>query len=451
MRWSTSRASGREVFGWAMFDFANQAYTLLIITVLYGDLYTRVIVGDAEDGYRLGNLLWSSALALSYLAVVLTAPVAGAIMDAANARKRFLFASYLATVVCTAALWFVEPGYVVLGFALIALSNYAYSMGEAFIAGFLPSLAAPGEMGRVSGLGWSLGYLGGMFATAFTVLMLGEASADNFDSARWVGPFAAAFFLVCAIPTFLWVKEPTTPGAAGVSRSGPRIARLVEGARAGMNRVGRTLRTVGAQRDLAVFLGSLLLAMSGLYVVISFAFIYGAQVIGWDEHVRMLMFITTQIFAAVGAIGFGLWQDRLGGLRTYLLTLVLWMAAIGLIWGTPGLAAFARATLGVEWEAQYVFLVAGCVAGLALGSCQSAGRTLVGIFSPRERAAEFFGFWGLSTKLAGAVGLVAVGGFQALFGLQDAILVCGALFAAAFLVALAVNETRGTAAARAAE
>ncbi|MBK1652152.1 MFS transporter [Halorhodospira halochloris] len=417
-----------------MFDFANQAYTLLIITVIYGDLFTTVIVGDMGDDYRLANLLWSSALAISYLAVVASAPVCGAVMDYAAAKKRFLFISYVTTVAATAALYLVEPGYIIIGFVLIAISNYAYSMGEAFIAGFLPDIADSREMGRVSGMGWSLGYIGGLCATLFTVLVLGEVSEENFERIRWVGPFAAAFFLLCAIPTFLWLRE----------RGSPRPLPAGQGyVGLGFSRVRQTLSSLGQLSEMAVFMVSLLLAMSGLVIVISYAFIYGSQVIGWDDHVRMIMFITTQISAALGAIVFGLIQDNVGAKRTYMFTLLIWIVAIIFIWGTPGITAWLNNLLGVDWQAQYVFLVAGCCAGLALGSCQSAGRTLVGIFAPDGRAAEFFGFWGLATKLAGAFGLIAVGAFQALFGLQGAILICAVLFAAAFLVGLRVDEKRG--------
>ncbi|MBK1734334.1 MFS transporter [Halorhodospira abdelmalekii] len=417
-----------------MFDFANQAYTLLIITVIYGDLFTRIIVGDGGGDYRLGNLLWSTALALSYLGVVATAPWCGAVMDYAAAKKRFLFISYITTVAATAALYWVEPGYIVLGFVLIVISNYAYSMGEAFIAGFLPDIAGPSEMGRVSGLGWSLGYIGGLCATLFTVLILGEVSEENFDRIRWVGPFAAVFFLLCAIPTFLWLRERGRPRPLP---SGCGYARL------GFGRVAQTLRNLKQLRELALFLVSLLLATSGLVIVIAYAFIYGAQVIGWDEHVRMVMFITTQVAAAAGAIGFGLIQDRLGAKRTYMVTLLMWIAAILMIWGTPGVTEGVNRLLGLAWEAQYVFLFAGCLAGLALGSCQSAGRTIVGLFAPDGRAGEFFGFWGLATRLAGAIGLVAVGGLQILLGLQGAILLCAGLFIGAFVVALRVDEQRG--------
>ncbi len=436
MLWATSKAPRREVLGWAMFDFANQAYTLLIVTVVYGDLFTRVIVGDAGEGYRLGNLLWSAALAVSYLGVVATAPVLGAVMDYAAAKKRFLFASYVITVIATAALYGVEPGSMALGFILIAVSSYAYSLGEAFIAGFLPDIATSREMGRVSGLGWSLGYAGGLLATLFTVLVLGEVSTENFDRIRWVGPFAAVFFLLCAVPTFLWLRERGQP-----RRLPPGQGYL----RLGIARVAYTLRSLKHLRDMAVFLVSLWLAMSGLAIVISYTFIYGSQVIGWDEHVRVSMFVLTQLAAAAGALGFGLIQDRLGAKRTYMATLLIWVGAVLLIWATPALAEVLNAGLGASWEAQHVFLIAGCVAGLALGACQSAGRTLVGLLAPPGRVAELYGFWGLSTKLAAALGVLGVGALQAAFGLHTAILLCAALFAAAFGVALGVDEARGRA------
>ncbi|MDN3554527.1 MFS transporter [Halomonas maura] len=430
-------ASRKEIFGWAMFDFANQAYTLLIITVVFGELFTTVIVGDRGDGYRLANLLWSLALAVSYLLVVVTGPLCGAVMDYQAAKKRFLFASYLATVAATALLYFVAPGYVWLGLILIVVSNYAYSMGESFIAAFLPDLGPPEALGRISGFGWALGYVGGLFAAGFTLVVLGEASAENFERIRWVGPFAAAFFLVTAIPTFLWVRERGSPQPPG--KSYREIA---------WQRVSTTLHELRRFRDLATFLVSLLFSMAGVYIIIAFAFIYGAQVIGWDESIRNIMFIIVQITAAIGALGFGFIQDRIGTRVTYLITLVLWVAAILAIWATPELTAWLNAGLGLGWEAQHLFLVVGCLAGLSLGSSQSASRTLVGLFSPQRKAAEFFGFWSLANKLAGVGGIIGLGLLQSVVGLKASILLCAALFIVAILICLGVNQARGQQAAR---
>lgn len=433
-----ARASRREIFGWAMFDFANQAYTLLIITVVFGELFTTVIVGERGGDYRLANFLWSLALAISYLLVVVTGPLCGAVMDYRAEKKRFLFASYLATVAATAMLYFVAPGYVVLGLALIVVSNYAYSMGESFIASFLPDLGPPEDLGKISGFGWALGYVGGLFAAGFTLVALGEATAENFERIRWVGPFASAFFLITAIPTFLWVKERGTPQPAG--KPYRDIAR---------ERVSTTLHEMQRFRDLATFLVSLLFSMAGVYIIIAFAFIYGAQVIGWDESTRNLMFIIVQITAAAGALGFGFIQDRIGTKLTYQFTLVLWVAAILAIWATPQVTALLNGRFGLDWEAQHLFLFVGCLAGLSLGSSQSASRALVGLFSPTRKAAEFFGFWGLANKLAGVFGIIALGLLQTVVGLQASILLCAALFIVAILICLFVDQARGQRAAAA--
>jgi MFS transporter, UMF1 family len=427
-------ASRKEILGWAMFDFANQGYTLLIITVIYGDLFTRIIVGDAETGYRLGNFLWSVALSASYLMVVLTGPVFGAIMDFAATRKRFLFASYLLTVIATAMLYFVAPGYVLLGMVLLIISNYGYAVGEAFIASFLPDLGRPEDLGKISGFGWALGYVGGLTAAIFALMFLGEVSHENYARIRWVGPFVAGFFLVSALPTFLWVKERGRPRR--LKRSGSYLA-------LGMRRVKRTCTNLGGYRDLAILMGSIFFAMCGIYIIIAFTFIYGAQVIGWDERVRVLMFVVVQITAMLGALGFGFVQDRIGAKVTYAITLALWVVAITLIYATPALTVWARETLGLDWQAQYVFLIVGVLAGTCLGSTQSAGRALVGLFTPRGKAAEFFGFWGLCSKTAAIVGLLGLGLLQVALGLQAAILFCIVLFGLALVVVLGVDEGRG--------
>ncbi|QJQ97011.1 MFS transporter [Halomonas sp. PA5] len=417
-----------------MFDFANQAYTLLIITVVFGELFTTVIVGDRGDEYRLANLLWSLALAVSYLMVVISGPVCGAVMDFAAAKKRFLFASYLATVATTAMLYFVAPGYVVLGLLLITLSNYAYSMGESFIAAFLPDLGPPEDLGKISGFGWALGYIGGLFAAGFTLLVLGEATAENFERIRWVGPFAAGFFLITAIPTFLWLRERGKPQPLPPGKRYLSIA---------LQRVKDTIAELRKFRDLGVFLISLLFSMAGVYIIIAFAFIYGAQVIGWDESIRNIMFIIVQITAAAGALGFGFLQDRIGAKVTYIGTLLLWVAAILAIWATPEVTTYLNTSFGLDWQAQHLFLVVGCLAGLSLGSSQSASRALVGLFSPLEKSAEFFGFWGLANKLAGVLGIVGLGLLQSVVGLQASILLCAVLFAVAILICLAVDQRRG--------
>lgn len=404
-----------------MYDFAGQAYTLLIITVIFGDYYTRIVVGDAEQGFRTGNLLWSLALALGYFVAALAAPVLGAVMDAKAARKTFLFAAFLLTVASTAALYFVGAGAVWLGFALIALSNAAYALGESVIAAFLPQLSGREQMGRISGFGWALGYFGGLVATAFALLFLGEVSPENAERIRWVGPFAAVFFLLAAIPTFLFLHE----------RGRPRRLPAGSWLRFGLRRSIATLTGLLRHGRWPALLASVFFSMSGIAIVISFTFIYGAQVIGWSEEVRTAMFVIVQISAALGALFFGWLQDRLGPWRIYAGTIVLWIVSVLAVWATPALASALSALSGRAIEAQHLFLAVGVLAGSCLGATQSAGRALVGLLAPAHRAAELFGFWGVMVKLASIVGLLGIGALQRVLGLADAILFCAVLFALA--------------------
>jgi len=435
LRKDIPRASNKEIFGWGMFDFANQAYTLLIITVIFPVLFTTVIVGDAENDYRLGNLLWSVALSISYFLVVLSGPVMGAIMDYSAMKKRFLFYSYCLTIVSTALLYFVEPGMVVLGVTLMVISNFAYAIGESFIASFLPSLGPPSDLGKISGFGWALGYVGGLVSAGFVIIYLGDATAENFDRIiRWVGPFAALFFMLAAIPTFVWVKEP------GKRKALPKGENFVS---MGFARLGRTINDVKKFWDLAVFLISVFFAMAAIYIVISFAFIYGDQVVRWDEEVRILMFVIVQVTAAIGAFSFGFIQDKIGAKLTYNITLSLWFFAVLGIWAVTDITDWFNLQFNTDLDAQYMFLYIGVIAGLSLGSSQSASRALVGLFSPEQKSAEFFGFWGLSNKLAGVFGIIGIGLLQTQFGLQRSVLFCAFLFLIAIIICLFVNESRG--------
>ncbi|WP_208595964.1 MFS transporter [Desulfonatronovibrio hydrogenovorans] len=431
------KASRKEIFGWAMFDFANQAYTTLIITVIFGVVFTRVIVGDGPD-FRLGNLLWSLSLCLSYALVVFLAPVCGAIMDHAGAKKKFLFASYVLTIISTACLYFIMPGMIVLGMALIIISNFAYSMGEPFIAGFLPELGPPESLGKISGFGWALGYVGGLFSTGIVLLGLGGITESNFDNLRLTGPLAAIFFMLGAVPTFLWLKE---------RRTAQKLNKPIAYIRSGYQRIRSTISDLPAYRDLAVFLVSLFFAMAGLYIIISFTFIYGDQIIGWEPRFQMLMFVLTQLTAAFGALLFGFLQDRIGAKTTFNITLGLWIVSIVMIYFTPIITSEVNKMLGLELEPQHTFLLVGCLAGTGLGSVQSCARTMVGMFTPQNRGAEFFGFWGMATKLAAIFGILGLGILQTLVGLQSAVLLCLLFFGLALTANFFVNEQRGRQAA----
>ena len=441
MTMTTPRAPAREIFGWAMFDFANSSYTTVIITVLFNVIFARLIVGDGPD-YKLGNLLWSVALSVSYGLVVLTAPILGAMMDFRAAKKKFLFGSYVLTVVATAMLYFVSPGHAFIGLVLVVVSNYGFAAGESFTSSFLPDLGPTEELGTISGYAWGLGYVGGVACTGLVMTIVGPLTMDNFERLRFVGPITAAFFLIAAMPTFMYLRERGTPKALppGETLVGVGFRKLVE-----------TGRALGDFRDLLMFFVVFFFAMAGLSIVISFAFLYGDQVIHWSARSAVLMFVITNLTATVGAVGFGFLQQRWGNLRTFNLTLGIWVVAILGIWGTPGITVWVNDTFGTAWPAEQVFLFVGCLAGLCLGATQSASRTLVAVLSPASKSAEFFGFWGLFGKLAAIFGVLSIGALQLRLGLRSAILLCSLFFLVALVLTSFVRESRGRAAAAAYE
>ncbi len=427
------RAPFKEIFGWAMFDFANSSYTTVIITVVFSVMFPKIIVGDAPE-YKMGNLLWSISLSISYLVIVLTAPILGAIMDYSAAKKRFLFFSYILTVVSTCLLYFVEPGFVVIAMILIIISNIGFAMGESFVSSFLPDLGPQEDLGKISGFAWGLGYFGGLFSTAIVLAVIGEIAIENYERLKLVGPITGIFFLLAGIPTFLFLKE------YGVSRKLPEGKSYLT---VGWERVSTTIKEIKDFKDLSKFFLSLFFSQAGLSIVISFAFIYGDQIIQWQKSTMGIMFVLTQFTAAAGAITFGILQDKIGSLKTYMYTLVLWILSIFSIYFTKEITDFINLNLQTNFKVETIFLLVGCLAGLGLGATQSAGRAVVGIFSPESKSGEFFGFWGLAGKLSSIFGLLLLGFLQNAFGLRNAVLFTAILFVISMIVAFFVDEEQG--------
>jgi MFS transporter, UMF1 family len=434
------RASKRELFGWAMFDFANSSYTTVIITVVFCIIFPKIIVGDGPE-YHLGNLLWSISLSISYLIVLLSAPLFGAIMDYTGLKKKFLFGSYMLTVIATAALYCVGPGDIILGMLLIILSNIGFSYSESFVSSFLPDLGPPEDLGKISGYAWGLGYFGGLISTAIVMFGLGAGiyTTGNFPNLRLVGPVTGLFFLIAAIPTFLWVKERTLP------RSLPQGENYLT---IGLKRLKNTFLDIRDYKDLMVLLASFFFAYAGLSIMIAFAFIYGDQIVKWSGRTQILMFVITQFTAAAGAFLFGIIQDKWRAKQTFILTLVLWIIAVSLIYSVIQVTAFVNILMGSSIKEEHVFLFIGSIAGLGLGSTQSACRAMVGLFSPDTKAGEFFGLWSFTGRLSAIVGLMGLGLLQTFFGLQKAILLCSVFFFMSLIIILFVNEERGKMVAR---
>jgi UMF1 family MFS transporter len=410
----------REIFGWAMFDFANSSYTTVVITVAFSVFFTTTVAAAGR-----ADFLWGFGLSISNGLVLLLSPVVGAIADDSGRKKRFLFATYLACVVGTALLALVGPGDVALALALLVVSNVAFSFGENLAGAFLPEISTPHTIGRISGLGWGLGYFGGLASLLLISRLIAPGfGADNLANLQRAWLMTAAFFLVAGSCTFMLLGER--------ARRGPRRS-LFGYVRVGFARLATTAREIRHFAELGKFLIAFFLYHGGLTTVIAFAAILAERTFGFTSADLIRLFVLLQLTSAAGALGFGFLQDRIGAVRTVRATLLIWIAAC--------VAAYLARTTGQFWWV-------AMAAGLGIGSLQSASRALVGLFSPREKEAEFFGFWGLAGKAAYAIGPALFGLISSVSGSQRVAILSAALFFVAGLGALAfVDERRGIAAA----
>ncbi len=372
----------REVFGWAMYDFANSGYTTVVLTAVFNSYFVGVVAGKADWA----TLAWTLALALSSALVMLVMPALGAFADLRAAKKRLLAMSTVACVVMTAALALVGPGDIALAVIAIVLSNLFYAIGETLTAAFLPELARREALGKVSGWGWSFGYFGGMLSLGLSLAYVIWAQGQGQPAAQFVPVtmlITAAIYGVASLATFALLRE------RAVAQVG-----AADGVAASLARLRQTWREARRYRDFSWLLACATAYQAGIAVVITLAAVYAEQVLGFKPTETMMLIFLVNIAAAVGAFAFGYWQDRSGHKRALGLALVGWIVM-------TFVAALAT-TKGVFWGA-------AVIAGLCMGSSQSAGRALAGLLAPPARLGEFFGLWAFATRLAAILGPVTYG------------------------------------------
>ncbi len=371
----------KEVFGWAMYDFANSGYTTVVITAVFAAYFVGAVANKAEWA----TLAWTSALSISYAIVMLTMPAMGEWADRHAAKKKLLMAVTAACVVSTAALAWVGPGEVLLALILIVISNTFYSYGESLTAAFLPELAKPEAMGRISAWGWAWGYLGGMLTLGICLAYVLWAQGQGQTAGQFVPVtmlMTAAIYALSASVTFALMKEHTQAQLARQPQAG-RWQQLVQ-----------TFKEARAYKDFMQLLACAVAYQGGVAVAITLAAIYAEQVIGFQPQETMMLIFVLNIAALVGSLVLGYAQDRIG--HKLALSLTLWG------WGlTCGLAAFSTSKEMFWWAA--------VLAGVCMGSSQSTGRAMAGLLIPSNRLAEFFGLWAFAIRLASILGPMGYG------------------------------------------
>ena len=411
-----------------MYDFANSGYTTVVITAVFNAYFVAVVAGGAPWA----TFAWTAALAVSYALIVVTAPLIGAWADAHAAKKRLLALTTVGCVLFTAGLALVGRGDLALGVALVILSNFCFGTGENLVAAFLPEIAKGEAMGKVSGWGWSLGYLGGLVVLGACLAYVTWAQGRGAAATEFVPVtmlITAACFALASLPTFLFLRERAVPDFT--NEAGAAGAAVLRGAFA---RVAETLGHARRHADLWRFLVCVVFYQAGIQTVIALAAVYAQEAMGFTTQDTILLILVVNVTAAAGAFAFGQLQDRFGHVRTLAVTLAGWIATVLLAWAAQG---------------PLLFWIAANLVGLCLGSSQSAGRALVGYLSPPARTAEFFGLWGLAVKLSAILGPLTYGAVTwATHGNHRfAILVTGLFFVAGLAILAGLDAQRGRRAA----
>jgi UMF1 family MFS transporter len=427
--------STREIWGWGLYDFANSPFATTILAVIFNRYFVEALAGG-EEGVVLnlfglavrvpGVTFFTYTLAAAMLIVAVLAPVLGAIADSSGSKKKFLaFFCYLG-VGATALLYFANEGQYWRGAVFFIIAQIGFAAGNIFYNAFLPEISTPRNIGRISGFGFTLGYISGAAVLAINLVMLRFPEWIGFDA-----PFTpqdtflsvAVWWGVFAIPTFLWLRERQPVTALPPGKSHLRV---------GVQRVGKTLRNLGRYRELTKFLVAFLIYNDGIQTIIVVAAIFVDQVLGMSEGAIVGLFLTIQATAFVGASLMGSISDRIGNKRTIVITLLVW--SVVAVWGC---------FIGFTGNPQYEVWLMGIVVGMVLGGSQSASRALQGNFTPDAHSAEFFAFYGIAGKFSSVLGPLIYGSVYAFIGIRSAILSLGVFFVVGLVILHFVDEEEG--------
>ncbi|MBT3232607.1 MAG: MFS transporter [Calditrichaeota bacterium] len=427
----------RSTLGWILYDFANSSFATIVLAVIFNQYYAEVIAGGKEGIeintplFKLhfeGAVLWSYLVAFSTAIVAITSPLLGAMADQAHRRKRMLLVYCYLGVAGTICLSFANSGDILFASFFFILANLGFAGGNVFYNAFLLDVSSRKSFGMISGLSWGLGYLGGGLCLLLNLIMLKNPQLLGFPEGYFtVGDcmiVAGIWWGVFAIPTMIWLKDKPVVNP---------VLSLRKLTRVGWERIGNTIREIRKYKQLVRFLIAYLIFNDGIETIIIMASIFGAQVVGLETKELITFFIIIQATGFVGSLLIGWISDKIGNKRTLLISLSVWLVIVA--WAYK---------IGWLFDARQDFLIIGILTGFVMGGSQTVSRAMQAAFTPKDRSAEFFGFYAVSGRFASVLGPLVYGTVIMLTGgVQKAILSIGAFFLIGGIVLWFVDEKEG--------
>ena len=383
-----------KIFIWSLFDFANTSYSIVVVTFIYAVYFKDVVA----LGKPIGDLYWSIGISISMLISALIAPVLGAIADYSAGKKRFLLFFTLLSIISTALLYFVQEGMVFWGIFLFTLANIGFESGLVFYDSFLPELTTPKNYGRVSGYGFAFGYLGSLASLAIAFpLIKAEMIRETF-------PVSALFFLIFAIPLFIFLKD---------SRKHIKVTKSFM--KIGFKRVRNTISNLSNYKNLALYLLAFFFYIEGVNTTIFFSGNFARTSLGFSFEELALFFLIVQTTAILGSVVFGVLSDSIGQKKSIVISLYIWIFTMLLAFvisdeSNSLLVYFADLfNAEIKYFQSTSFYLVGLLAGSVMGATQSVSRSMMTKLTPTEKKTEFFGFYSLFGKSSAIVGPLVFG------------------------------------------
>ena len=401
------------VFSWSLYDFANQPFTTLVITFIYGTFFTTVIAENEISG----TLLWSRGISITGIVVALLSPLMGAIADRGGYRKLYLILWTWVCIIGSLLLWYPQEGQVTFALTVFVIANIGFEMGGVFCNAFLPEIAPKEKIGRVSGYGWSFGYVGGLISLilALVFFIFPEVPLFNLDKAshehiRITNIMVAIWFAIFSIPTFLFVKAD--------SKSESNIRQIISES---FVQLRATFGQIREYKEITKFLLARLIYNDGLITVFAFGGIYAAGTFDFTLKEIMFFAIILNVTAGIGAFLMGFLDDIIGGKMTIQISNMGLIIACLIAVLSPHRDLFI---LSIPFVGDYMitgkimFWIAGVLIGIFSGPNQASSRSLMARLVPSDKVSEFFGFFAFSGKATSFMGPFLLGYLTQLYGSQ---------------------------------
>ena len=373
----------KEVISWSLFDFANQPFSTIIVTFIYGAFFTDYIVADEH----LGTLLWSTGISVTAIVVSLFSPILGALADRGGYRKLFLIFFTWISAIFSIILYFPDAGDIYFALIVFILANISFEISTVFCNSYLPDLVGKGNIGKVSGFAWGLGFFGGLSALFLSLYLFPDLDPEvNSEEIKRINILVGVWFVLFSLPTFLFLKD----------RKAEKLKKihLVDS----IESIKKTYREVIKYRTILKFLISRLFYNDGLITIFALGGIYAVETLDFTFEEVMILGIILNIAAGVGSLVFGFLEDKIGVKRVINISLYVLIIAT--------LIAFISPETNSSKE---LFWFAGVLIGLMIGPNQSCSRSLMSQLTPKEKQNEFFGFFALTGKATSFLGPLIFG------------------------------------------